>query len=180
MGTKEMSSAISTFSADHEFTGSAALAPSLARRPAVRRTRIEVSARQPQEIRVDFPGGYGLSITISDGEPDWLYETLSAIKEYSFYSPNWDSYGGVPPTFAAAYAALDLLGRTLPSNAAPPSVVPGGSGSLQFEWHRTTGDLEITVEANGATSIGFTDAAGNDFEIAASDVDRLTAIFAAL
>jgi hypothetical protein len=175
-----MSFSIATVSSNQEFTGSAALASPLARRTTVGRTRIEVSTRQPREINVALPSGYGLRIILTDDEPDWLYQVLSAIKEFSFYQHNWDSYGGVPTTFVAAYTALNLLGRILPPAAPTPSVVPGSSGSLQLEWHRAIGDLEITVEANGTTSIGFTDAGGQDTTIPVSDLNQLAEIFAAL
>jgi hypothetical protein len=57
----------------------------------------------------------------------------------------WDGYNGSPVSFTCASFAANLLERIYNAGAPEPSLVPGGDGTLQIEWHKNQFDIEIDV-----------------------------------
>ena len=83
-------------------------------------------------------------------EPRWLYRTLSCLKELLELPEGWDSYDASIITDEAIAGAADVLERLqLPMETPQPDVVPGSSGSVQLEWHRSGADVEIHISSAG-------------------------------
>ena len=57
---------------------------------------------------------------------------------------NWDGYGAAPLDPEMIFTAKKLLGRL--SDFPPPHIVPGSTGSIQFEWDARSRSLEIEIE----------------------------------
>ena len=99
--------------------------------------------------------GPDLASRIPGEEPEWLHPTLSCFKELLELPEGWDSYGASTVTDEAIAGAVDVLKRLqLHVEAPQPDVVPGSSGSVQLEWHRSGADVEIHISSAGhATAI---------------------------
>ena len=139
---------------------SSALGSQIVRRTPLK-SHIAATTAPSRQFRVDLSDG-ALDIEVTGEEPDWLYHVLGSIRELSFLQESWDSYGGRGVAFDAAYNALDLLAHGLAPDAAPPSLVPGSDGSLQLEWHRLAGDLEVTFSPVGLLQASYSDVSRAD------------------
>jgi len=67
------------------------------------------------------------------------------FKELISLPRGWDGYLGHPVSTECANFAVDVLEWIHSGDLPPPSLVPGGDGTLQIEWHRNGFDLEIDV-----------------------------------
>jgi len=152
--------AIATTPSVRDAPPSSVLATRLVRDAVDQRTRIEVSRETTRRFRFDLADG-AIDIEVDGQEPGWLYAILESIQRLSSLPEDWDSYGGRPLTFEAAFRALEFLAGYLPSNSVPPSVVPGSDGGVQMEWHRCAGDLEIAFDHEGEISASFASGAGD-------------------
>lgn len=139
---------------------SSALGPQVVRRSTPPKSHIAATIAPTRQFRVDLADG-ALDIEVAGEEPDWLYQVLGSLRELSFLEEGWDSYGGRGITFDATYSALDLLGHFLAPDAVPPFLVPGSDGSLQLEWHRLSGDLEIHLSPEGRLQASYANASGD-------------------
>lgn len=78
---------------------------------------------------------------------EWKSDTSGRLDQLIKLPVGWDGYNGRPVDFfLACYVAglLDTLYRdTLPA----PSIVPGGDGTLQVEWHLADMDIELDILA---------------------------------
>ena len=91
-----------------------------------------------------------MAFRITGEEPGRLNPTLSCLKELLELPEGWDSYGASVITDEAIVGAVDVLERLrLPMVAPQPDVVPGSSGSVQLEWHRSGADVEIHISSAG-------------------------------
>lgn len=70
---------------------------------------------------------------------------VNKLDELTRLPVGWDGYSGVPTEYANALFAIDLMGAVSKQHFKTPSVVPGGDGSLQLEWHINQYDLEIEI-----------------------------------
>lgn len=77
--------------------------------------------------------------------PDWLPGFAQCLDQLLSLPENWDSYGAARISPAVVKPAVRVLLDHLPSQGAPPQVVPTNSGGLQFEWHEQSVDLEIEI-----------------------------------
>ena len=75
----------------------------------------------------------------------WAEELKSRLNELTSLPRGWDGYAGKPVTPQCAYFAMNMLERLCRDKVPPPSLVPGGDGSLQVEWHRNGYDVELDV-----------------------------------
>lgn len=157
--------------ADQGFATSSALAGQQVRRSVEPRERIEASAPPVRSFVLDL-ADRSVIVEITGEEPNWLYRVLDEIQAFSLLPVGWDSYDGEPATFAAAFATLKFLERMLLNDSPTPSVVPGSSGGLQLEWHRSVGDLEVCFSPDGRISASFVSASGDEeWDLEAEDVD---------
>lgn len=155
------------------FATSSVLAGRHVRRSLEPREPIEASASMVRSFTLDLADG-SVTVEITGEEPDWLYKVLDNFQDLSFLPVGWDSYDGGPVTFDAAFAGLRFLARMLLHDSPIPSVVPTSSGGLQFEWHRSVGDLEVYVSRDGRIGASFASASGDEsWEIEAIEAEGM-------
>ena len=119
----------------------------------------------PIVLHVPFSGGTVI-VELQDSEPRWLSDTLNQLFQLATLQENWDTYGGRPIAIQAVAAGLNMLGRILAYDAPTPSVVPRSNGGVQFEWHRSGIDLEVSIDPDETVSASFEDpATGNEWDL---------------
>jgi hypothetical protein len=92
-----------------------------------------------------------VNVTGVGSVPGWLSSVAEAIERVASLPENWNSYTALPVQLPTAIRGLQLLGRTMPNNAAPPSVHPTADGGIQFEWTTPEMDVEVEVTPDGRT-----------------------------
>ncbi len=87
----------------------------------------------------------------------WASDQLDEIAKLG---PDWDSYGGDPPSpqaIATAYnllqAVYEIFGRLTPEQSQPQVVAPRAGGGIQIEWG--TRPVEIAVHADPSGVLGY-------------------------
>jgi hypothetical protein len=85
-----------------------------------------------------------------------LEATLRRIAQFADLRPDWDSYGGDPPSPRARTEAgqwveivADLFGARAGDAAVPYSVAPLADGGVQLEWRGRSGVVELEVGPEG-------------------------------
>ncbi len=136
--------------------------PELETSPSLLTDQVERPVRLP--LRRSF-----LEFRITGEEPKWLYPTLSSFQELLQLPQDWDSYGASVITDEAIAGAADVLvGLHPPFEVPQPDVVPGSSGSVQLEWHRSGADVEIHISSAGHVTAFLFDS-GEDVEFETID-----------
>jgi hypothetical protein len=81
-----------------------------------------------------------------------LDATIKRIAQFADLDPDWDSYGGDPPSPVARAEAsrwveivADLFGARAGDRAVPYSVAPLADGGVQLEWRGRNGVVELEV-----------------------------------
>lgn len=81
------------------------------------------------------------------------------LAELARLEPDWDSYGGFPPTDRAVADAASIMrtafnkfGPTAGERAIPYGVFPIADGGVQLEWHGPSSELELNVGPEGGLS----------------------------
>lgn len=75
----------------------------------------------------------------------WVNELQVRFDTLTSLPRGWDGYAGGPVSFTVATFAANLLERLCIDGVPAPQLVPGGDGTLQFEWHRNQYDVEVDV-----------------------------------
>ena len=75
----------------------------------------------------------------------WIIDLKERFDEITSLPRGWDGYDGGPVTFNTAQFAANLIERLFIAGVPSPSLVPGGDGTVQIEWHRNQYDIEIDV-----------------------------------
>lgn len=78
---------------------------------------------------------------------NWNQEVSNRLDHLVALPIGWDGYGGRPVIFSLAYFALSLLHHVCSDDSDAPSIVPGGDGTLQLEWHQNGYDVELDILA---------------------------------
>lgn len=86
-------------------------------------------------------------VLLSEASDAWHDAVLSRLEDLVRLPSGWNSYGGLPVSFANAHFALSMLESTCRAATEAPQVVPGSGGDLQVEWHTVHGDIELHVLA---------------------------------
>ena len=84
-------------------------------------------------------------VRVQQNRSRWYLELKDRFDELTGLPVGWDGYAGRPVSFNCAFFAASLLERICREDVSPPSLVPGGDGSLQIEWHKNQYDVEIDV-----------------------------------
>ena len=84
-------------------------------------------------------------VLLTDYDKGWTKFLEPKFSELLVLEQNWDGYEGGPLDAEIADRAKALLERIYCFGVVPPSLVPGGDGSLQIEWHINDIDLEIDI-----------------------------------
>ena len=83
-------------------------------------------------------------------ESSTLIQNLNAkLIEFTKLAHGWDGYSGIPLPLKNAKVAESVLKKIIVHRIPEPSVVPGGDGAVQIEWHINNFDLEFTVSRFG-------------------------------
>ncbi len=113
--------------------------------------------------------------TLSGVEPEWRDVFSARIERLRGLSRGWDGPGSVPVQGRLLLQAVQIVMEALGGSrkASPPSLVPGGDGSLQIEWHTELGEIEFDLAVNGRRSIWIHDRLTGE-EIEGEDERALT------
>ncbi len=106
-----------------------------------------------RQATLDVPHRGTLIVQYKDNEPPWLWRTLAAVKPLFALEPNWDSYGASVVEPGGVVQGLNFLGKILEVDTPAPAVVPTAEGGIQFEWHASGIDLEITFGPSGQIEV---------------------------
>ncbi len=80
-------------------------------------------------------------------EPVWQGAVHDRLEKLVRLKKGWDGYSGQPISISMAFFTVDVLRQICKVTDSAPSIIPGGSGDLQLEWHTNRGDLEIHIIA---------------------------------
>jgi hypothetical protein len=93
-----------------------------------------------------------------------IQEAVNEVRSFSELAPNWDSYGGEPPTPQAMTAAEALLvttqrvlGGSVGEHIEPEYVAPRADGGVQIEWAARSVKVAVEVSATGSLGYLFVD-----------------------
>jgi hypothetical protein len=108
--------------------------------------------------------------TRADAEIDEvLGSSFERLDELARLEPDWDSYGGEPPSELAITRAADLMREvaqrhwsSLGEAAIPSFVAPIADGGIHLEWAGPSGDLELQVGQQGNLDYLWIDRSGDD------------------
>ena len=83
-------------------------------------------------------------------------ESLIELEELRSLGPNWDSYGGEPPTAQALISGENLLqsaqmilGKYVGSRLEPEYIAPRADGGIQIEWGHRPAKVSVSVTPQG-------------------------------
>ena len=82
---------------------------------------------------------------INEGRTQWIETLERRLTELMALSRGWDGYEGRPVRVDCVVFAARLLETLYRTSIGLPSLVPGGDGTLQIEWHENGYDLEIDI-----------------------------------
>ena len=98
-----------------------------------------------------------------------LQPTFDRLKELADLPPDWDSYGGLPPSPAAiamarrvAEGVVGALARVGREDAVPGAVSPLADGGVQLAWHGAGRLVEIDIDPGGRLGYLHREGAGVD------------------
>jgi len=89
-----------------------------------------------------------VTIEVFGEEPDWLYDTLRAMRHISGLPANWSSHGSPRIEDAAIVGAMRFL-TYVGHHSVAPLIVPTSRGGVQLEWHRNGIDVEVELPSHG-------------------------------
>jgi hypothetical protein len=109
------------------------------------------------QVQVKAPKPVPIPNSLSQSWAPWASDRLEAIAKLG---PNWDSYGGDPPSPRAIASATALLetvygrfGSLDHEHSQPQIVAPRADGGIQIEW--STHPVEIAVHADPSGTLGY-------------------------
>lgn len=83
----------------------------------------------------------------SDGMASWLPDIECRIRSYLDLAPDWDSYGGGPPSRDIVDAAVVVAQVMADFGFSRPAVCPQSSGGVLMEWQGSGRTLTVDIEA---------------------------------
>jgi hypothetical protein len=87
----------------------------------------------------------------------WSADAERRLAWISSLPDDWDGYGAAQIEHETVRRAWAFLRRIMPPDAPAPDIGPTKDGQLQFEWHRTTCDLEIRMRSSRDFAVAFDD-----------------------
>lgn len=88
---------------------------------------------------------FGQLVRVSVPNSNWIQTLRNRLDEISSLPNGWDGYFGRAVTFTNALFAANLINRLYRKDISPPSLVPGGDGTIQIEWHEGGYDIELDI-----------------------------------
>lgn len=96
----------------------------------------------------------------------WTKELKSKLNELTSLRVGWDGYKGQPVSYTRAAFAAAILDKLYVDGISVPSLVPGGDGTLQIEWHCNNFDIEIDIlDANSVVASKYDHVTNTDEEL---------------
>ena len=83
----------------------------------------------------------------SHGKTSWLPDIECRIRNYLDLAPDWDSYGGGPPSRDIVDAAVVVAQVMAAFGFSRPEVCPQSSGGIMMEWEGSGITLTVDIEA---------------------------------
>jgi hypothetical protein len=115
-------------------------------------------------------------IELERGTAQRIDAALLRIAGFADLPPDWDSYGGDPPSEVARSEAVrwvgvvaDLFGSRAGAEVVPYSVAPLADGGVQLEWRGRKGIVELEVGPEGELAYLFL--ANGETETSAEEAD---------
>ena len=102
----------------------------------------------------------------------WELELTEDLRRIAALKAGWDGPGSQALPNRALFLAELYVREALRGCGvvAPPALVPAGDGSIQIEWHRLEGEIELSIEPDGTFHIwGSDNASGTEFEGSGED-----------
>ena len=93
----------------------------------------------------DYIGSSTTRVRVQTTATAWTNIVGKRLDQLCALKPGWDGYDCKPVSFTIATFAARLMERIFVEGLTAPSLVPGGDGTLQMEWHVNGYDLEIDV-----------------------------------
>jgi len=109
-----------------------------------------------------IPKTAGQHVQIQTSRPipqvqSWMPWASAQLKAMAELKPNWNSYGGEPPSRVAMGSAELMLravhtnfGNLLGRQSQPQAVAPRTDGGVQMEWSTPPFEIAVHVDASGA------------------------------
>ncbi len=100
-------------------------------------------------------------------ERHWETALIATARRLAGLKQGWDGEGSIPVERGLLDEATLLVRQSLQGSlrAVCPYLVPGGDGSIQIEWHRKHGELELDLATDGSRWIWVRDHdTGEEFE----------------
>jgi hypothetical protein len=95
-------------------------------------------------------------LTHSTSSKSWMRWALDQLDDIAKLGPNWDSYGGDPPSRRAIIIAStllqtvhDLFGNIAPEQSQPQIIAPRADGGVQIEWSAQSVEIAVHVDPSG-------------------------------
>ena len=85
----------------------------------------------------------------SQGQAGWLPDIEGRIRRYPDLAPDWDSYGGGPPSPEIVDAAAVVARIMADLGFSRPEVCPQSSGGVLMEWEGSGRTLTVDIEGIG-------------------------------
>lgn len=82
-------------------------------------------------------------------EASWFADIEGEIRSYLDLAPDWDSYGGGPPSRDIVDAAVVVAQIMAEFGFSRPAVCPQSSGGVMMEWQASGRTLTVDLEAIG-------------------------------
>ena len=117
------------------------------------------------------------SVVLSD-DFQWMAVLRASALRLERLADGWDGVRSISIKKDLAKLAIGIVTKALEGipRAVSPYLVPGGDGSVQIEWHRKIGELELDLTADGGCSIWIHDRrSGGEF---VGENERALALFA--
>ena len=84
-------------------------------------------------------------VRTSIAQSQLMMELKEKCIEYTKLKFGWDGYDGIAVPLASANLAIQLIEKLVSPSVPEPSIVPGGDGAIQIEWHEKKYHLEIEI-----------------------------------
>lgn len=145
--------------------------------PGIQKTQTEAKELRRVEVRDVYRENEDLG-----RQPAWFEAIWPKLEEFSYFPPDWDSYGAPPINENRIVQGLNLLAKVMRDDTPPPIPVALSSGAVQFEWHERRIDLEIEILGRDRFNADYEDSQSDEgFELSDStDLEALRRVIAIL
>lgn len=103
-----------------------------------------------------------LEVGPSLASASWFPSIRASVERVASFQPGWNGGKEQQVSLESIRRVVEIL-NFVAAVAPSPSLVPVSDGSLQIEWHRRNGSLQVEVGITGeAVAVAYSDADGDD------------------